>query len=539
MCMKNIRQVILMVGLTFYMPTLWAQFSDKPNPPMLHYISNNLDNGDVTIFWTKPPHEPHIADPLGYIIYVPRNPIDPDADGWDPIATVDQNTFQYTHIDANGNGQRVYYRVASLGASKPSQMTVKHSQVWITASYDSCNAKIDLSWIGYEAWPLNASAPYRNIRYQLYMGHDLNWNTYNQIGDYDGYSNRHSVTNVQENQDYYFYIKAIRMDKGYESYSNLYLIHTQMARRPTYVSVDSVIATNNGNRIYYSIDPNSRVIDYKLWRWEQPDTAQSIFSAKTIEGFDVPTKSMSIDTNDTWAARTRTFYYKVDAYNGCNDAVLVSNLCNTIIPRLSPKGNVVSIQWDPLILDTQRKPDRAGNRIEYSIYRRSFTVNDDISGPGNLERIANGLSVTEYADDLSGFKGQSPLYRIRFNYYIEALELSPANDTVTLSRSREISTEILPGVTMPTAIAPNDPRSENGHERSLFKPVIDFEANFILTIYDRWGGVVYHGNQGWDGRNSRGEYVKEGTYVYRLVVSTADAGDIIKTGSISVVYPKK
>ena len=29
-----------------------------------------------------------------------------------------------------------------------------------------------------------------------------------------------------------------------------------------------------------------------------------------------------------------------------------------------------------------------------------------------------------------------------------------------------------------------------------------------------------------------------GTYVYRLVVSTADAGDIIKTGSISVVYPK-
>ena len=32
MCMKNIRQVILMIGLTFYMPTLWAQFIYKPNP---------------------------------------------------------------------------------------------------------------------------------------------------------------------------------------------------------------------------------------------------------------------------------------------------------------------------------------------------------------------------------------------------------------------------------------------------------------------------------------------------------------------------
>lgn len=537
--MRIPRHLMLTIALMGYVSILWAQFSLKPNPPSLDYITNNLDNGNVTIFWSKPPHEPQIADPSGYIIYVPRNPIDPDTDGWEPIDTVDQNTFQYTHVGANANGQRVYYRVASQGQFEPSQMTVKHSQVWLTANYDSCNAKIDISWVGYEAWPLNASAPYRNIRYQLYMGNDPNWSAYTQIGDYDGYANRHSVTNVQENQDYFFYIKATRMDTGYESYSNLYLIHTKMARRPTFMSVDSVIATSSGNIIYYTIDPNSRVSDYKLWRWEQPDTAQSIFSAKIIEGFDVATQNMSIDTNDTWAARTRTFYYKVDAYNGCNDAVLVSNLCNTIIPHLSPKGKVVSIQWNPLILDTQRKPDRAGNRIEYSIYRRSFTVNDDISGPGNLERIANGLSVTEYSDDLTGFKGQSPLYRISFNYYIEALELSPANDTVTLSRSREISTEILPGVTMPTAIAPNDSRSANGHERNLLKPVIDFEASFTLTIYDRWGGVVYHGNQGWDGRNSRGDYVKEGTYVYRLVVSTVDAGDIIKTGSISVVYPKK
>jgi len=537
--MRVLRHLMLTVALVSFASMLWAQFSDKPNPPRLDYLTNDLNTGNVTLFWTKPPHEPQIADPSGYIIYVPRNPIDPDADGWDPIDTVDQNTFQYTHIGANGNGQRVYYRVASLGAFEPSQMTVKHSQVWITASYDSCNAKIDLSWIGYEAWPLNASAPYRNIRYQLYMGHDLNWNTYTQIGDYDGYSNRHSVTNVLENLDYFFYIKATRMDTGYESYSNLYLIHTKMARRPTFMSVDSIMATNAGNRIYYTIDPNSRVGNYKLWRWEQPDTAQSIFSAKIIESFSDPAKSMSIDTNDMWAARTRKFYYKVDAYNGCNQAVLVTNLCNTIIPRLSPKGNIVNIQWTDLMIDTHRKPDRVNNRISYTIYRRSFTVNDDISGPGNLERIADGLSTTEYTDDLSGFKGQNPLYRIRFNYYIEALELSPSNDTVALSRSREVSTEILPGVTMPTALAPNDERSENGHQRNLFKPIINFEANFTLTVYDRWGGVVYHGNQGWNGRNAKGEFVKEGTYVYRLVISTTDAGEIIQTGSVSVIYPKK
>lgn len=537
--MSMSRRLIPLVALTCYIPTLWAQVNPKPNPPRFNYLTNDLTTGNVTLYWTKPPHEPQFADPMGYVIYVPLDPINPDSNGWIPIDTVDQNTFQYTHLGANGNGKRLYYRIASLGAFEPSEQTVKHSQVWLTAQYDSCNAKIDLSWVGYEAWPLKASAPYRNIRYQLYMGNDLNVNTYTQIGDYDGYANRHSITNVQENTDYYFYIKATRIDSNYTSYSNLYLINTHMAQRPTYISVDSIIATNKGNRIYYTIDPNSKVGNYKLWRWEQPDTAQSIFSAKIIESFDQPTRTMSIDSNDEWAARTRKFYYKIDAYNGCNQAVLVSNLANSIIPRLSPKGKTINVQWNDLLIDTHRKPERASDRVVYSIYRRSFTVNDDVSGPGNLERIVENLSATEYTDDLSGFKGQNPLYRIRFNYYVEAIELSPTNDTVVLSRSREVYTEILPGVSMPTGLSPNDYRSENGHARNLLTPIIDFEASYTLTVYDRWGGVVFHGNQGWDGRNSKGEFVKEGTYVYRLIISTADAGDIVKTGSVSVVYPKK
>jgi hypothetical protein len=526
----------LVVGLVSF---ALGQVYPKPNSPSLDYITNNLDNGNVTIYWTPPAHEPQIADPLGYIIYIPRDPDNPSGDGWEPIDTVDQNTFSYTHVGANANGKRALYRVASLGANEPSQQTPYHSLVWITSNYDSCNAKIDLSWELYEGWPLDADAPYKNVRYQLFMGNELNWSNYQKIGDFDGYTTKYSIRNVLENTDYFFYIKATRIDKGYESYSNLYLIHTKMAIRPTYAFIDSVVATNNGNKIYYTIDPNTGITNFKLWRWEQPDTSQSIFSAIVVEQFADPTKTMSIDTNNTWAARTRKFYYKIDAYNGCDQAVMVSNLCNSIIPRLSPKGKNVEIQWTDMFKDTERKPDRLNNSIVYSIFRRSFTVNDDITGVGNLERIADGIANTEFTDDLSGFEGQDPIYRIVFNYYIEGIELTPSGDTVTLSRSRELSTEILPGVTMPTALSPSDVRSNYGHQRNLFKPIITFDANFTLTIYDRWGGVVYHGNEGWDGRNSKGEFVKEGTYVYRLVISTSNAGEIIKNGSVSVVYTNR
>ncbi len=531
---------LLAAALLVYIPCILAQVNPKPNPPTLDYLTNNLPNGDVTIYWTPPKHEPQIADPLGYIIYVPRNDQNPGGgDGWEPIDTVDQNTFQYTHIGANGNGQQVFYAVASLGTSEPSKLTSYHSPVWLTTQYDSCNAELKISWQGYEGWNINDTMPYQNIRYQLFMGNSANTSTFVQICDTGAFGgNRYTVKNVQENHDYYFYIKATRMDTGFVSYSNLYLIHTKMAIRPEYAYIDSIVASDNGNRIYYTIDPNTEITNFQLWRWEQPDTTQSIFSAILVEQFTVPSKSMSIDTNNTWAARTRKFYYKVDAYNGCNQAVMVSNLANTIIPRLNPKNRKVEIEWNDLYIDVIRKPNRQNDNIEYSIYRRGFTVNDDISGQGNLEQITSGLTDTKFTDDLSAFEGQSPLYIIIFKYFVEAYELNPDGDTVVLSRSREISTEILPGVTMPSAIAPNDNRSGNNHQRNIFKPVISFDASFTLTIYDRWGGVVYHGNEGWDGRNSRGEFVKEGTYIYRLVISTSNAGDIIQNGSISVVYPR-
>ena len=532
------KHLMLVIALTYCTSTLWAQVHDKPNPPTLDYITNDLSTGHITIYWTKPIHEPQYPDPLGYIIYIPMNY--ETLDSWVPIDTVDKNTFQYAHIGANGNGQRVYYRVASQGATEPSQMTEKHSQVWITAEYDSCNAELKISWKGYEGWDIRDTMPYQNIRYQLFMGNNIDASTYEQICDIGAYGgNRYTVKNVQENLDYYFYIRATRQDTALVSFSNRYLIHTKMARRPRYVSIDSVIATNNGNWIYYTIDDSTEITDFKLWRWEQPDTAQSIFSAKLVESFITPTQSMSIDTNDTWAARTRNFYYKVDAYNGCGQAIKVSNLCNSIIPKLKPKGTTVNVQWNEAFLDTLRTPERKDNHIEYALFRRSYTINDPLDGQGSLDTVATGLTVTEFTDDLSAFKGQNPLYRITFGYYVEAYEITPGGDTVTLSRSRDVFTEILPGVTMPTALAPNDnTHSTNGNRRNFFKPVINFEARYTLTIYDRWGGIVYHGNEGWDGRNSRGEFVKEGTYLYRLIISTSDAGDIVKTGSVSVVYPK-
>ena len=512
----------------------YTQTYDKPNEPTFNYLTIDPATGLPTLHWTAPSVNPQYPNPIGYIIYKRIF----DNLGNDPyyteIDTVDQNTFSYTDTNSNGNQARVFYRLASLGITEPSRLTDEHAQIWITSKYDSCNAKIDLEWNFYKGWSNIDVYQY----YKLYMGNTSDWTTFEPIDSIGKFTNKYSIKNIKENTDYYFYLTAKRIDKPYVTISNLHYVRTKMAIHPNYMEIDSITAANKGINIYYKIDPSTEIRNFKLVRWEQADTNRSIFSAKIIESFSDPNQIATLDTNDSWAARTRKFYYKIDAYNGCNNVIKTTNLCNSIIPKAIPKGIKVQLKWDSLMIDVNRIPIRKENHVEYTVYRRAYTQNDDVNGVGEIEIAATGLTDTEFYDDLTPYKGQSPLYKIVFKYYIEAIERKPDNSGETFARSRDAIIEILPGVTMPTSIAPNSTISNNGRSRNLFEPIISFEATYQLTIYDRWGGIIYHGNQGWNGQDEKGKYVKEGTYVYRLVIHTADSGDVIKNGSISVIYPK-
>ncbi|MGE0078836.1 MAG: gliding motility-associated C-terminal domain-containing protein [Bacteroidales bacterium] len=528
------RHIILVLLCSMFSIVGLAQTYSKPNEPTFDYLTIDLTTGNPTLHWTAPSYNPQYPNPIGYIIY--KRIIDQYGnDGFFEIATVDQNTFEFTDVSSDGNQSRLYYKLASQGTTEPSRLTTQHAEIWITSAYDSCNAKIDLLWNFYEGWS-NIDV---NQYYKLYMGNTPDWTTFQLVDSISKFTSKYSIRNVLENTDYYFYLTASRIDKPYTTYSNLYHIKTSMAIHPDYMSIDSITAATQGINVYYKIDPNTEIRNFKLVRWEQADTNQSIFSAKIIEEFSDPNQTAALDTNDSWAARTRKFYYKIDAYNGCDAVIKTTNLCNTIIPKARPNGIKVNLKWDPLIIDTLRKSDRDFDRVEYTVYRRAYTQNDDINGVGELEIAASNISETEFVDDLTPYKGQDPLYKIIFKYYIEAVERAPDNTGNTFVRSRDAIIEILPGVTMPTSIAPNSTITNNGRARNLFEPIISFDATYQLTIYNRWGSVIYHGNQAWNGQNDKGDYVKEGVYIYRLVIHTEDSGDVVKNGSLSVVYPKQ
>jgi hypothetical protein len=514
--------------LLFFIGCGFTAKSQKPDQPHKDsiYVTIDLDTGNPTIYWAPPtfyPPTPTHPAPTGYIIY--KRIVDalhPNGSN-EAIDTVGPGVKSYTDFTSNGNNEKLTYLLASNGPTEKSQLSRLHSNIFITSFYDSCNHKIDLEWNLYQGWDNNKIHDY----YYLYVGNDPVWGSYVLKDSISKFTTHYSLTNVNENQDYYFYLEAKRNDAPFATHSNLYHRFTKMPIHPAEMLVDSVIAEDEKVNIFFSIDTLTELTDFQLVRWENSDSVKSIFSKKMIYEFSDPKTTFFADTNDNWAARTRPFYYKVDAINTCPKIVKVTNLANSITPKVQSKGMKNNIQWDPLFIDPER--ESSGNYILYHVMRYAYTT---VPLPVVL---LPETSDTEISDDVSGFEGQG--YSIKFCYQIEGFERNMLGSFAMMSRSRIQCTEIVPGVTMPDAFVPTDHFVNNGNPRNIFIPIITFKANYTLTIYNRWGSLVFSGeNKGWNGHLSSGQLAQEGTYVYRLVVHTLGNRDVTKLGSVALIY---
>ena len=93
------------------------------------------------------------------------------------------------------------------------------------------------------------------------------------------------------------------------------------------------------------------------------------------------------------------------------------------------------------------------------------------------------------------------------------------SDLVVIIRLDSIS--CLQPVEMPTGFTPNG----DGHnDYFIIKNIEEYGVN-TLTIYNRWGNVVYEKQRylnDWSGTNKNGEPLPDGTYFYTLTIKGID-----------------
>jgi hypothetical protein len=514
--LKRLILLVLLKG-TISLSFCYSQEQSKPLSPIFQYLTLDPTTGIPTIFWDAPSLNPLHPVPTGYIIYIPN-----EGGGWLEIDTVNASTFSYTDVTGTNPSaltQSIRYTIASNGPTEPSPLVAPHASIYLTAVYDSCSNKIDLRWNHYVGWGN------RIEKYNIYMGATTNWESFELIGTSSGTQNLFYYS-VEPNKELYFYVEALKRDSNpvLKSRSNLAFINTRVGSAPEFMSIDSIIAKDNQTELHFRIDNTTDYRRFTIVRWEQSDSIQSIFTAKTLFEFSDPSTIFYTDATDSWSARTKPYYFKINAYDGCNRLKRATKLSNSITIRAFTRGLKATITWDKFY-SFHSKP------VIYKLYRVSYS-----QGANPPELIYEEENPTEFSfiDDLSQFEGSG--YLPNFCYFIEAHEILDGVDKIRLSRSRTTCVEVKPDVVMPNAIDPRSNVMIMGRPRNLFGPTISFESTFKLTIFNRWGNTIYEGTTAWDGKLPNGQYAQEGAYVYRIEIYIESRRVTSKTGSLTVIY---
>jgi hypothetical protein len=502
----------------FFSSTLASNGKAEPLPPTLDLVTVNPFTGTVSLIWRRPNPNPLFPDPERYVIYR-RTTDELGNSNKFAIDTVDANTFTYTDNTIDAAQGSVSYSVGSYVLTGRDVQSAEHFTMFLKAEYDSCRNELKVNWTSYVGWGNRVQF------FKVYLGTSPIGESFILVDSLPGTRNETAIK-IPPNGFFYLYLEGKKDDRNVDliTTSNLTSISTRVSRPPAYIYIDSIVAGDRQIELLFSIDNTTEYKDFRITRWEQADSIRSIFSSRTLFRFSDPNTSFFSDTTDSWTTRSRRFFYKIDAYDGCERIKRQSNLMNSMILRIFTRAMLANLSWE-------RYYSAKNNDIRYKIYRIAFAPEPLI--PELIFDEVNPSDST-FSDNLSAFSGLG--YQPQFCYFLEAYELGVPS-LERLVRSRTVCTDVTPEVVMPNAIDPMSNIIRNGIPRNTLTPTISFESDYKLIIYNRWGGIVYEGvNQGWNGRLPDGSFAKEGTYIYRLEVYPVSKRTISKNGYLTVMY---
>ncbi|MCK9613695.1 MAG: gliding motility-associated C-terminal domain-containing protein, partial [Bacteroidales bacterium] len=61
-----------------------------------------------------------------------------------------------------------------------------------------------------------------------------------------------------------------------------------------------------------------------------------------------------------------------------------------------------------------------------------------------------------------------------------------------------------------------------------------YHLPFVLSIFDRWGLLLYYGEEGWDGKHD-GKTMSPATYFYKIIITNTDGSKTERTGAVTLV----
>ena len=258
-------------------------------------------------------------------------------------------------------------------------------------------------------------------------------------------------------------------------------------------SFKSSIANNSIQLIWKS--PSPYIVKTSLIEKSYNNTPYANFT--TISNFDTITDDLINENPSCYIINY------IDACDNPSDISLADTTCNTIL-------TIEQIHDSKYIID-------------WSSYKGFQSPTYIIQYLDENQKVALEKQVTS-----SPFIDESPLQEFQKLQY--RIKVIGDNDS---SFSNIISFDLKPRLFMPNAFSPD----QDG-VNDYFKPDARFLKEYSLTIFNRWGQLIYQENNailGWDGTYN-GETVPIESYVYILDGTDFTGEKVFKKGTVTVYY---
>lgn len=480
-----------------------GNFDDQtpPSIPIVGQASIDTLTGQTVITW----NQNDMPDTYGYLIYV-VDPLTGFLVELDTVYGIGNTSYSYLENYSDGP---LTYTVAAFDScpsttGAPFNLSARdpnfHTTVFLETKINICNTSAILDWSNYIGWNSGFS------NFEVYVKPE------NGPWFLEGTSNSNSYEFVGEaGKTYCFAIKALNTD-GRFSFSNKSCILIKSATKPSHSYIHTATVVDDSYiEILYSYGADAFVSKIELQRLKANGTFE------TIQEIEAPSPTTQFKDEDV-DVHSSSYTYRVIYYDSCGHANAPSNIGQTILLKVQTDDVKLLnyLTWSPY-------DDFNGALMGYHIYR-------------GIDGVYSGFPLTTVAANERSFMDDMNTWDFTGEvcYRIEAYEGSNIFNFSQYSLSNNECPVVEPLIFIPNAFMPTGVNHE-------FKPVItNFDpVDYRMTIFDRWGQVVFQTTNyeiGWNGRfeNIKGE-AEGGSYVYMIDIHDGGGSEIVKRGFVTLL----
>ncbi len=390
-----------------------------------------------------------------------------------------------------------------------------HSTIYLQAEFEKCNRSTALTWNPYIGWDGGVA------NYVLFgRPGGGNWTVLDTIpADQTNYMH----IDVPLAGSYQYMIKALAVNSDLKPSLSIFRgVNTSYPETPDFTYLANVSVTGTKQvELRALIEPAAEGTRYrfeKLNRFgdEFNELVTVLQSSQDADGF--------ITLYDDLAFPSSTIHsYRVISIDSCANEHAISQVSSNILASLEidNAARQNTIIWPPYGI-------WAGNVLAYNIFRVNNGVTGDLLA---TVPAAQGSFVHDVSSD------EDYIQDAQYCYLIEAIEGPQALGASQVSHSNIVCGAQEPLMYVPNAFTPN------GDEvNDTFGPIagyLDRNDEYRMTIYDRWGHVMYETDnfyKTWSGEDEDG-FVQEGVYVYSIRFRTGGGELFEQNGTVMVLFP--